>query len=57
MTEEQAISNYNKALAKIRKCPTVAQGGARAELEYANAGQQLIALGIDRQIRKKYRAR
>jgi hypothetical protein len=57
MNDEQksALNDYEKAFKKISGQPTVAQGGVRAEIEYAEAYQGLVSVGLAPQLKRKYR--
>lgn len=57
MTDEQtkAINAYEAARKVVNGQPTVAQGGTRAEIRYAEAYQTLVVLGLAPQLKRKYR--
>jgi hypothetical protein len=52
---ENALRDFRAASAKLAKCPTMRGGGQAAEKEYAEAYQRLVRLGVQRQLRSKYR--
>jgi len=53
--EVNAIWDYSKARKAVEGQPTVAQGGKRAEINYAEAYQRLVVLGLAPQLKRKYR--
>lgn len=58
MTEEneRLMDAFAKAQKKIRNAPTANEGGAGAEVQYADAYRSLVRAGLARPLRRKYRA-
>lgn len=57
MTEEQeaAVRRYEAARKTVMGQPTIAQGGKRAEVKYAEAYQGMVRAGVAPQLKRKYR--
>jgi hypothetical protein len=52
---EKAEAELRRQYERLRKCPTMAEGGAGVESAYGQAYQALVRLGARPQLRKKYR--
>lgn len=50
-----AEAEFRRQSERLRKCPTVAEGGSGVESAYGQAYQALVRLGAAQQLRKKYR--
>lgn len=53
--EEVLWRAYDSAASKLRSCLTLAQGGAKAEAQYAQAYAALAAAGLVQRLKGKYR--
>lgn len=53
--ETKAVSAFESARKVVLGQPTAAQGGKRAEVNYGEAYQNLVLLGLAPQIGGKYR--
>lgn len=53
--QEKAVSEFNRQSDRVRKCPTHAEGATGVEAAYSDAWSQLVRVGLERPLRKKYR--
>ena len=52
---EAAQAEFRRQSDRVKKCPVFAEGASGVEAAYAQAYQTLVRLGVEPQIRKKYR--
>lgn len=52
---EKAQAEFRRQSERLRKMPTMAEGGSGVESAYSAAYQALVRLGVAPQLRKKHR--
>jgi hypothetical protein len=52
---DKAYARFRAAGDRVKQCPVVAQGGRGIEVAYSEAYQVLVRLGVEPQLKGKYR--